>query len=491
MPSSKPAVARSPRPPRRKAAVVADSGGLPTAKEVAADRGALGIFLRQTHDFRLAFALHNDPAGRDAYLRDLAAELTQDGITLITVDLITESKEHTLLGRVEEIVRQAPPGQRIVVMVINLEAKADYTPELATPGAPTNTWISNANFHRDLFPAACPAPLVIWMTELLERALAFQAPDLTRWRSHLFDLRTRAKPGPSPIENEGRRLASNDFRLHPDHRLKRLEEELTAYRKIGDRQAEMRTLNSIGLARFDLGDTRLAKLDFEAGLIIAREIGDRRAESGILGNLGNAHAAVGDTQKAVACYEQQLDIDRQIGNRRGESNALGCLGIIQWNLGDDRKAIKYYTQQLSIAREIGNRRGEGMALGNLGIAHATLGKQQEAIEFYRQYLAIAREIGDRRGEGNALGNLGVAHDALGDELKAIEFYERYLAVARDVSDRRGEGNALWNAALSFEKLGDLAEAISRARAALAIYEAVEDVSASKVRATLARWLAQG
>ena len=110
---------------------------------------------------------------------------------------------------------------------------------------------------------------------------------------------------------------------------------------------------------------------------------------------------------------------------------------------------------------------------------------------YEQELVIAREIGDRRGEGNALGNLGVAYKNLGEVRKAIEFYEQRLVIAREIGDRRGEGNALWNSADEFKKLGERDEALSRARAALAIYEAIEDPWAVKVRAWLAEWEAEG
>ena len=174
------------------------------------------------------------------------------------------------------------------------------------------------------------------MTELLERAFIKQAPDLWQWRSHVFDLRTRVLRDRALAESDGRTLRSNDYRLHPEIRLDRLGEELAAYRQAGSRVDEMRILNSIGLARFQGGDAKLARHDFEEALRIARELGDRNWEGKILANLGIAHDNLGDARKAIGYYEQALLITRKIGDRRGESIVLSNLGLAHADLGDSQ-----------------------------------------------------------------------------------------------------------------------------------------------------------
>ncbi len=442
--------AKPPKPRRRKPSAQPPAAAL--SEEAQGERRELAIFLRQVAEFRLVLALYDDAVVRDALIRDLAGEQAGEGVRVLTLDLREPATGRTLLARVEALAKTAAPGERIALMVVNLETCIDYSPELARPGGPGTAFVEAANFHRDLFPAACPGPLVLWMTELLERAFVTHAPDLWHWRSHVFDLRTRRRePQDAAAAEKARALPSNDFRLHPADRLSRLEEELSAYRKAGDRFQEMRVLNSIGAARLDAGDAKLAIHDFEAALSIARGI----------------------------------------GHRSGEGNALGNLGIAYATLGDARKAIEFYEQHLGIAREVGDRRGEGNALGNLGTAYTNLGDARKAIEFHEQALVIAREVGDRRGEGNALGNLGTAYAALGDARKAIEFYEQHLVIAREIGERHGEGTALWNSADEFLKLGEKTEAIRRGEAALGIFEAIEDPYAAKARATLSEWRAAG
>ncbi len=86
-----------------------------------------------------------------------------------------------------------------------------------------------------------------------------------------------------------------------------------------------------------------------------------------------------------------------------------------------------------------------------------------------------------------MGNLGNAYQQLGEPKRAIEYYEQHLAIARETGDRRGEGRALWNRALAFDELGHRQEAISDAKAALEIFEQIEDPNAEKVRRQLADW----
>ena len=453
------------------------------------ERRGLSIFLRQVREFRLALALYNDPGERDRLVRSLAEELAPDRLRVLTLDLRERAGERTLLARVEALVKSAAlsPCERVAVMLVNLEGCIDYSPELAQPGGPGTAFVETANFHRELFPKVCPGPLVIWMTELLERAFVRHAPDLWHWRSHVFDLRTRRTAIEARASSERKPLPSDDFRLHPEDRLRRLEEELAAYRKAGARFEECRVLNAMGLARLDAGDARLAVKDFEAALEISRNIGNQRGEAAGLGNLGNACADLGDARTAIEFYEQQLAIAREIGERSGEGSAIGNLGNAYSRLGDTRKAIEFYLKALVIRREIGDRRAEGIVLGSLGNACADLGDARKAIEFYEQRLAIAREIGDRRGEGSALGNLGLAYADLGDTRKAIEFYEQQLVIVREIGDRRGEGNAGWNSALALDSLGERTKAIRCAEDALRIYEAIDDPNADMVRAKLAEW----
>lgn len=76
--------------------------------------------------------------------------------------------------------------------------------------------------------------------------------------------------------------------------------------------------------------------------LASRQLSDRSAEGTILINMGIAYFNLGDSRKAIEFYEQALIIVRNIGDRRGEANALGDLGNAHINLGNARGAIKFY-----------------------------------------------------------------------------------------------------------------------------------------------------
>jgi tetratricopeptide (TPR) repeat protein len=248
---------------------------------------------------------------------------------------------------------------------------------------------------------------------------------------------------------------------------------------------------NLGLAYAALGDARQAITQYEQALAIGRKTGDRRMRAHSLGNLGLAYAALGDARQAIEYHQAALPILRKIGERRAEGQVLGNLGTAHARLGETRTAIEQYEQALAIAREIGDRRNEGNWLGNLGAAYAALGEVGQAIAQHEQALAIAREIGDRRGEGNHLGNLGIAYADLGELLPegdrpgAIGYYEQALAIAREIGDRWGEGAHLANLGNAYKILGDPARARECWTQALAIFEAIEDPNAEKVRGWLA------
>jgi Tfp pilus assembly protein PilF/DNA polymerase III delta prime subunit len=318
-----------------------------------------------------------------------------------------------------------------------------------------------------------------------------------------------------------------DLRLHPRERIRWLEAAFRATRRLKDRVAEGRHLNSLGVAYQDMGEVQRAIEFYERGLTTAREVGDQRAEGSALGNMASAYEALGEIRQAIRFNEERLALARKAGHQRGEGYALGSLGIAYAELGETQRSIEYlnqaliifrklgdlrsesislinlgnvyheleqidhsieyFEQALEISREIGDRRVEGQALASLGVGYAGLEDYAHAIEFYQQSLSITRELSDPRSEGAILGNLGLVYKNMGDFHKAVEFYGQQIAITREIGDRRGEANALGNMSMALDHLNDRARAIAYAEAALKIYEQIEDPYAKKVREQLAEW----
>ena len=505
------------------------------------DLRGLEIFLSQTRGFRLALALHDDMRVRDQINQYLQEKLQASGVDLLLVDLHKESADISLLGSAAAAFSAYAAKPRradrcAALALVNLESRVNYNPELCNGEDQKSAYLATANLQRDLWPASFNGPVLIWMSELLEPAIAKWAPDLWHWRSHVFDLRKMQSEKVLDAllgGRESRLDLSGETQVGSARRLAGLQTQLDAYRKAGKREDAARLLHIIGEERLTLGQSKLAKQNFEAGLVVFREIPNKHAEGRVLGSLGNAWSNLGESRRALECYEQSLTIAREIGDKLSEGTSLGNLGNAWAILGENSTAMMFYEQALAIAREVGNKRGEGHHLGNLGNTLAKLGKIRQAIDVFQEALSIARAVGDESGESSFLGNLGNAWGKLGEIHRAIEFHKQALAIAlkngnkrsegadlgnlgnawaslgdlrvaiefheqavtifREIGDKRGEGENLFNLALTLRKMGAAAEqqqAVVLVKEALAIFEAIESPNTNAAKATLAQWQAE-
>ncbi len=109
----------------------------------------------------------------------------------------------------------------------------------------------------------------------------------------------------------GVNLALN-LRQHPRERIRWLETQLAAARRLQRRSMEGNALGNLGLAYADLGEARKAIEFYEQALIIDREIGDRRGEGTDLWNTALALDGLGERGRAVECAEAALKICEEI-----------------------------------------------------------------------------------------------------------------------------------------------------------------------------------
>jgi tetratricopeptide (TPR) repeat protein len=100
-----------------------------------------------------------------------------------------------------------------------------------------------------------------------------------------------------------------ELRQHPRERIGWRKTALIAARRLTDRTAEGKHLNSLGSAYADLCEMRLAINYFQKALEIHRHIRDRHGEGIVLGNLGGVYSRVGYLDEAIKCHEKALLTD--------------------------------------------------------------------------------------------------------------------------------------------------------------------------------------
>lgn len=505
------------------------------------DLRALEIFFTQTHGFRLALALHDDMRVRDRVNQYLQEKLKASSVDLRVVDLRTQSPDISLLGSAAAAFA-AHKAQfnvldtRAALVLVNLESRVNYNPELADAQDQKSAYLATTNLQRDLWPTTFEGPVLIWISELLEPAMAKWAPDFWHWRSHVFDFRmTQQEKGfGTPVDDWASSFDSNDeTRVGAMRRLLVLQAQLSAYRKAGMRGDEARMLRAIGWERLQLDQVQLAKQDFEAGLAMAREIGDTKGQGDhlellgrtssfmgknrdaigfyeqaldishvlsdqyeemvILGNMANAWHALGERQKAINFYEQALAIAKKRGDKGAEGQTLGNLGVVWAELGESRRAIEFHERALLMAKKVGARKSEGQQLGNLGRIWGDLGESRRAIDFHEKALAIFSELGNKQRESISLGNLGYIYSGLNERRLALSYYEQALTIAREIGDRHSEGASLYHLAACLNAGGSTAEqqqATSFVREALVVLESLDSLQTSTLKTKLTEWLSE-
>ena len=180
---------------------------------------------------------------------------------------------------------------------------------------------------------------------------------------------------------------------HYDQALSLYDQCLSIYKKIGDRQGDGATLNSISQIYDAKGDYDTALRYLEQSLAISQQIGDRQGEGATLNNISQIYQVRGDYDTALRYLEQSLAILQQIGDRKGESVTLNNLSSILYARGKVEEAMAYSFRDLQICQEIGDINGMATTMANIGAMLFEQESYEEAIPILMQAYAILEKIG--------------------------------------------------------------------------------------------------
>jgi tetratricopeptide (TPR) repeat protein len=244
---------------------------------------------------------------------------------------------------------------------------------------------------------------------------------------------------------------------------------LAATRRLGNRQAEGRTLNNLGIAHHQMGTFDEALACHQSAVDIAREIGDRCGEGHALNCIGIVQHRSRRFDEALSCYQQAVEIAREIDDHYAEGRALMNLGAVYYELRRFDESIAYQKQALTVYRNLKERRRECQSLTHLGLVHEELRRFDEALGYYQESLEIAREIDDHDSESRTLANLGNVYRDLGMLDEAIVYHQQALTIYRDLGNRYSEGHTLTNLGNVYQDLRRFDEAITHHEQALTIY----------------------
>jgi len=238
-------------------------------------------------------------------------------------------------------------------------------------------------------------------------------------------------------------------------------EALAQFRARGDADGRMRSLNLLGVIRFERGRLGEAEQALAEALDLATRLGDSLTAARACNNLASAIHLRGRPDEAVGLYRGALLAYQRLGDRRGAAEAYHNVALIYRQLGEWRNAEDASDEALRHAEVVGER---GL------LALATTGRAELLVE--RAHLAQARQELDRAGRwaaeaGDEVGGAEVrrvralAAYKEGDLPAALAHAEAALAIAQafDSAVLAAECSALL--ALTLKRLGRMAEAEAR------------------------------
>ncbi|WP_259408259.1 tetratricopeptide repeat protein [Streptomyces akebiae] len=198
----------------------------------------------------------------------------------------------------------------------------------------------------------------------------------------------------------------------------------SAAHRSGDRIAEARAWDHLGIAMRDTGRAKEAVDAHTRALALFRTSGGHAGEARSWNNLGLALLSARRLKEAASAHTQALELFRAVGDRLGEADAWGSLGISLGAAGRPEEALTALARARDLYQAVGDRLGEANAWANLAFAQRDARRMNEAIEAYGRSLEIFEEFENWYGAGQTLEHLAMIHEAVGARDQARAHYLR-------------------------------------------------------------------
>jgi CHAT domain-containing protein/tetratricopeptide (TPR) repeat protein len=205
---------------------------------------------------------------------------------------------------------------------------------------------------------------------------------------------------------------------------------------------QARAHHLLGDVAFTGGDLDEARRRYQASLELVKELGDRAGLADVISDLGVALFNLGQTRKGIEMVQEGLALWREVGDERGEVSTLANLGACHLRLSEMQEALDVLNETLRIRRKQGSKRGEATALANIATAYGRLGERELALESFAKALSLFRGVGERRHAAVVLTSMGHLNRELGHLEKASELLEEALAITRELGEPSREASVL-------------------------------------------------
>ena len=179
-----------------------------------------------------------------------------------------------------------------------------------------------------------------------------------------------------------------------------VDEAISAFTMLGDRNGESLALNHLGCLHRVRGEYAAGRAALDYSLRLRHEIGDRRAIGLTLSNLGVLTAAEGDLAEGLTLLQQALAGFRETKDAPGRVGASLTMASVHAEAGDCETAQRLLYQALPESAHIpGNHRATAWGYTMLGDVLQHLDRRGEAVRALAQARDHFRALGAIDGAG--------------------------------------------------------------------------------------------
>jgi tetratricopeptide (TPR) repeat protein len=140
------------------------------------------------------------------------------------------------------------------------------------------------------------------------------------------------------------------------------DEALEQFRRRGDWDGSMRSLNLLGAIHWERGQMTEAGMSFGEALRLARQLNDGLMLARACNNLASVAHLQGRFDEAAALFRGALLAYQRLGDRRGTAETYHNLGLAYWQAGEWRQAQDAADDAVRHAEMVGDRSLLALAL---------------------------------------------------------------------------------------------------------------------------------
>ena len=180
----------------------------------------------------------------------------------------------------------------------------------------------------------------------------------------------------------------------------------------------------------------------QTALTISRRVKNFGTQIASLNNLGTAYSDMGQTSKGIPLLHEAIDIARKKNMQERIIDPLDNLATAYRRQGDTENSLKYHFESYELSKENNNTRAIPGTLLNIGNSYRDLGEMEKAIQYHTMGLESARKQNLKVEEIYCLLNLAIDNNITRKIVLSVKNSLTALSLSRKYRVQRLESAAL-------------------------------------------------